>query len=336
MKSNSSTSPALSEGSRVEAASVEAARCLFGKVSRPLGFGTGFLHHAGDRATAVRLVKRAYDEGVRWFDTARLYGEGRCEGIVGEALKSVRSELILVTKVGILPPARDLGTRINAKSAAMLRRFPQLRARVPEPVVQHPVFGVFDAVRMRQSLETSLRQLRTDHVDLLLLHECTPEDLRRDEVRAFLDQTLQQGKVRAWGVAPCAKDMQAIAAQALPLGQAAQFDAGIRPHYPPEMFPSPSIVITHSCLSGRFQRAVRRLAEDPALRQQAEAALGGDWSTGTRLAQLVLAHAVAQNPNGIVLFSTTRQERLKENLAADAMTLSPGQAGVLSGLVGEV
>lgn len=311
---------------------IEAARRLFGKSSGPFGFGTGYLHHAADRATSVRLLKEAYEQGVRWFDTARLYGEGRCEGMIAEALGPVRHEIILVTKVGILPPPRDLATRIRGKAAATLGRLPPLRSLIPPPV-QEPEFGVFDPARMQQSLETSLRELRTDHVDLLLLHECTPDDVRRADVVGFLGQVIAQGKARAWGVAPRAADMLAIAAQNLPYGDAAQFEASLRGDFPPAGTAPPSLVITHSSLGQRFQDTARRLREDPALQARWASALEMDMSDSGAVAQVFLAHAAMQNPGGIVLFSTTRPERLKSNLQAEALLPPPGQEEALSSLI---
>ncbi|KCZ95837.1 aldo/keto reductase family oxidoreductase [Hyphomonas hirschiana VP5] len=306
---------------------------LLSKSSGPLGFGTGLLHSVKDKASAVRVLRQAQDEGVTYFDTARLYGEGRCEGMLGEAFSHMRDEVILATKVGILPSARDLATRVKAKAAATLRRLPMLRPLIPEPPVQYPQFGVFDPARMQESFETSLKQLRTDHVDLLLLHECTLEDVQRTEVLEFLDQMVRQGKARAYGVAPRAEDMLSIAASCAPYGDVAQFDAALRSAFPPAGADTPPLIATHSCLGQRFRDRVVQLKTDDQLRDSWSSALGREAGDPATIAQAFLAHAIQQNPGGIVLFSTTQPDRLRTNLDAQALLNSPETSAALAQLM---
>lgn len=309
-------------------APVGAIERLLSRRSGPLGFGTGLLHQVNDPTSAVRLLRQAHEQGITYFDTARLYGEGRCEGLLGEAFSHMRGEVILATKVGILPPARDLATRLKGKIAATLRRLPVLSGVVPAPAIRWPEFGVFDPVRMQASLDTSLRELRTDHVDLLLLHECALEDVRRPEVQEFAEQTVRQGKARAWGVAPAPDAMLAIAASGAPLGDAAQYDAALQPAF---TLP-PKLTITHSCLGARFQETLARLSQDEPFRDRWSAALSKEATSGV-IAQAFLAHAIRQNPGGLVLFSTTRPERLRSNLDAAALITAPDQAEAIAALI---
>lgn len=309
-------------------APVGAVERLLSRRSGPLGFGTGLLHQINDPASAVRLLRQAHEQGITYFDTARLYGEGRCEGLLGEAFSHIRGEVILATKVGILPPARDLATRLKGKVAATLRRVPPLRGVVPPPAIRWPEFGVFDPARMQASLETSLRELRTDHVDLLLLHECTLEDVRRAEVLEFVEQTVREGKARAWGIAPAPDAMLAIAASGAPYGDVAQYDAALEPAFTL----SPKLTITHSCLGARFQETLSRLSQDGPFRDRWSAALGNEAATAN-VAQAFLAHATRQNPTGLVLFSTTRPERLRPNLDAATLITAPDQAAAIAALI---
>lgn len=306
---------------------------LLSKSSGPLGFGTGLLHSVKDAASAVRVLRQAQEEGITYFDTARLYGEGRCEGFLGEAFSHMREEVILATKVGILPSARDLMTRVRAKTATTLRRLAPLRGLVPEPAIQYPEFGVFDRARMQQSFETSLTQLRTDHVDLLLLHECTLEDVRRPEVMDFLNQMVREGKARAVGIAPRAEDMTAIARSGVPFGDVAQFDASLRSGFPPEGGASPALVVTHSCLGQRFRDTIDQMATNVPLRNSWSDALGKDAGDPATIAQAFLAHAIQQNPRGIVLFSTTKPDRLRSNLDALSLLEAPETSAALAKLM---
>lgn len=107
-----------------------------GKVLSVLGMGGSAMVDKWATAYGVKLapvderaamVRHAYDQGIRYFDTARVYAES--ESIVGKGLKGVRDKVFLATKV-----------------------------------------AVFDPAQVRRSLEESLKQLDTDHVDLAQIH----------------------------------------------------------------------------------------------------------------------------------------------------------------------
>ncbi len=307
---------------------------LFGKRTGPLGFGTGLLHQVGDASTCVRLLREAHEQGVAYFDTARLYAEGESERLLGEAFRGLRSEVILATKVGILPVKRDLATRAKGKAASALRKFAPLKAVVPD-LVQHPEFGVFDRKRMQESLETSLRLLRTDYVDLLLLHECTLDNVRSDDVQTFLSAVVRDGKARMVGVAPTAPEMLSIASSGVAYGDVAQFDSRIRHFFPPSGAAIPALVVTHSCLGEPYKGVVNRLKTDDALRARWSGELGIDARDNSQVAQAFLAQALAQNPEGMVLFSTTRPERLRQNLVAESWLSTPDRCDVAARLIAE-
>lgn len=121
-----------------------------------------------DKAQFDAAVGRALDNGVNCFDTAEAYGMGISEQALGQALGRRRSEVCLVTKVGVgypdAPNRRDSG-----------------RARI------------------MASIEQSLRNLDTDHVDVYLIHW---PDLNTpfEETFSALDDVVRQGKARYVGV----------------------------------------------------------------------------------------------------------------------------------------
>ena len=124
-----------------------------------LGFGGAPLGAVGDRLddeTATAIVARARAGGIRYFDTAPLYGHGLSEKRVGHALADVpRQDFVLSTKIGrlLVPTAEG-------------ERYPGMRDR--EPVaIRYDYSG--DAVR--RSLESSLERLGLDRVDILLCHD---------------------------------------------------------------------------------------------------------------------------------------------------------------------
>lgn len=128
----------------------------------PLGFGTaelGFLDIT--QATCDKLLNGVLDAGIALIDTAECYGAA--EEKIGSAVSSRRDEYILVTKCGH-------------------------KSEDNEPPEWSPE-GI------TASAERSLRRLKTDHVDVLLLHSCSLDDLKRDDlITAFL-------KLKEWGLA---------------------------------------------------------------------------------------------------------------------------------------
>nr|MBA2276974.1 aldo/keto reductase [Chloroflexia bacterium] len=143
-----------------------------------IGFGTwpigGTSVKAGyggvDDREAVAAIRRAVDLGITCFDTAPAYGLGRAEEVLAEALGPRRQDIIIVTKCGIpyLPEEQRFG-----------------RDATYDQIIQ--------------STEESLRRLRTDYLDLLLIHwpdEATPA---AETMRALVELR-DAGKTRFIGV----------------------------------------------------------------------------------------------------------------------------------------
>lgn len=137
--------------------------------------GTAWWGEVSDDA-AARLVRRAFDLGVTFFDTGDTYGEGRSETLLGQALRPVRDEVTIGTKFGY-----------------------DLKAARPEGHSERP--HDFSPEACRRSLEASLSRLRTDSVDLYELHNPRIGDVERDDLLAELETLRSEGKVRAIGAA---------------------------------------------------------------------------------------------------------------------------------------
>lgn len=114
------------------------------------------------------FLSAAADAGLYYFDHADIYGGGECEQAFGEAatrLQLPREKLVLQSKCGIVPG----------------------------------VMFDFSKQHILKAVEGSLRRLRTDYLDILLLHR--PDALAEpEEVAAAFDELEQSGKVRAFGV----------------------------------------------------------------------------------------------------------------------------------------
>ena len=113
-----------------------------------------------------RSLKLAWEKGINHWDTADVYGDGRAEQLMGESWDDVpRDQIFLATKVGW-----DPGSHHH---------------------YYHPE-------QMRRQLEASLRNLRTDHIDLYYLHHCDfgPNGEYLDEAVDLLRSFRDQGKIR--------------------------------------------------------------------------------------------------------------------------------------------
>jgi len=128
-----------------------------------------------DRKRAAQMLNTALELDINFFDTADIYGRGKCETVFGEALKQVpgaRDRLLIQTKCGIRFQDDPPGT---------------------------PQRYDFSYEHIVSSVEGSLRRLQTDHIDVLLLHR--PDALiEPDEVARAFDEVQRSGKVRHFGV----------------------------------------------------------------------------------------------------------------------------------------
>lgn len=156
-------------------------------------FGTGSLHHVGDLKEQAAHLQAAADAGFRHFDTAPLYGFGQAEEAVGLAFdgkSTAENPITLTTKVGLYPPGGEAQSR-----AAMLMRKVIGKAI---PLVSRPQAD-WSVKCARESLDASLRRLRREHVDLLLLHEPDHRLIDTDEWLRWLEQEAAN-RVRHFGV----------------------------------------------------------------------------------------------------------------------------------------
>jgi aryl-alcohol dehydrogenase-like predicted oxidoreductase len=283
-----------------------------------LGFGCSGLMARLDRRQSLRLLETALDAGITHFDVARSYGYGAAESVVGEFIEKRRDQVTVTTKVGILPPDRSFKMRVAMpvarRAVALLPGLRQVLRRGAAGMVQA---GAFDLPTMRASFETSLRELRAQRVDFLLLHDCAIADLARDDILQFLDDARRSGKLGRYGVGTDAATARAAVATASPLADVVQFASSVlRDNVAMVAAPPESLVITHSALASGFAALRAQLARDPALAQAWGTALDIDARDAGQLGRLFVAAALAANPRGVVLFSSTDAARIRLNASA--------------------
>lgn len=131
-----------------------------------------------DEDLRLRLLRRAFDLGITFFDTADVYGDGTGETILAKALGKYRDKLVLATKFGY-----DFYNYPGVQ--------PGQRER---PQDWSPVF-------LRKACEESLKRLKTDRIDLYQLHNPRLNALRADDLWAELENLKAEGKIRMIGAA---------------------------------------------------------------------------------------------------------------------------------------
>ncbi|HVH66285.1 MAG TPA: aldo/keto reductase [Gemmatimonadales bacterium] len=162
------------------------------------GNGVGNSYGPTDDAESRRAVRRAYDLGCNFFDTADVYGHGHSEALLGEALQDVRHDVILATKVGGNFYNRDVDPRMAGRIAEVLGHpLDTMPADAPLPLT-HDVN--FSPSYIRFAAEQSLRRLRTDYIDLLQLHNPSLDQIADPETYRVLDELKGEGKIRFYGV----------------------------------------------------------------------------------------------------------------------------------------
>ncbi len=131
-----------------------------------------------DEAVGLRLLRRAFDRGITFFDTADTYGNGYGEDILRKALGPRRERIQIGTKVGY-----DFYHYAGERKGQ--REIPQDWR--PEYV--------------RFACEESLKRLGTDRIDLYQLHNPRMDAIRRDDTFAVLEELKREGKIRYYGAA---------------------------------------------------------------------------------------------------------------------------------------
>lgn len=121
-----------------------------------------------DDNVSLLALRKAFDVGITFYDTAALYGYGHSEELIGVALKDIRKRVIISSKVGY----------VNFKGEQN-----------------------FSPQHIRNSLESSLRRLKTDYIDIYQLHDPPIELLKQDDsIVTTLGLLQQEGKIRIIGI----------------------------------------------------------------------------------------------------------------------------------------
>ena len=291
-----------------------------GQAVSSIGLGCMGMDHAygkpAPREDMVKLLHYAVDLGYTFFDTAVVYGEAN-EELLGKAFSSLRDQVVLATKFGIVGQHIKDGKPVNLLDSK--------------------------PASIRQQAENSLRRLGTDHIDLYYQHRVDPH-VEPEVVAETMNDLIREGKILGWGLSNAPVEYMKRAHAVCPL-------AAVENQYS-MMWREPEQGLFDLCaamniafvaysplgngfLSGRFTRDTVYGEGDfrgfmgrfrPEVMERNQALLGLIQSVAKSKqatpAQIVLAWELAQRPFIIPIPGTTNPQRLEENLGAALIELS--------------
>ena len=266
-----------------------------------------------DKKEMIALIGKAVERGVTFFDTAELYGPYTNEELLGEALAPFRGQVAIATKFGIkLDPSGQ-----------------QVQDSRPE--------------RIRQSLEGSLKRLKTDVIDLFYQHRVDP-NVPIEDVAGAVKDLIREGKVKHFGLSEAG-------AQTIRRAHAVQPVAAVESEYSlwwrkpeEEVLPTceelgigfvPFSPLGKGFLTGKidenttfdssdFRNIVPRFTPEARKANQALVDLLARIAEEKKAtpAQIALAWLLARKPWIVPIPGTTKLSRLEENIGATAVELT--------------
>lgn len=299
-----------------------------------IGLGCMGMDHAygkpAPRDEMVRLLRHALDLGCNFFDTAVVYGEAN-EELLGKAFFSIRDQVVLATKFGII------GQRIvHGKPVNLLDSKP---------------------ASIRRQVEGSLLRLKTDHIDLFYQHRVDP-DVEPEIVAETMNALIREGKILGWGLSNAPVAYMKRAHAVCPL-------AAVENQYS-MLWREPEKGLFDLCaamniafvaysplgngfLSGRFTRDavygegdfrafMGRFRPEVMEHNQALLHIIRNMAENKQAtpAQIVLAWELAQRPFVIPIPGTTSPQCLEENLGAALIELSPEELAAINDTLAQI
>ncbi len=290
--------------------------------SSVLGFGCAGLFSLPRARDRMAVLETAYDSGFRHFDVAPMYGLGLAEAELGALLRRHPGEITVATKfgIGLTPWGRAAGW-LQAPVRSALRARPGVQRTVRRSG-QGPTSGWvgrllyasvgFSPGAARRSLERSLRALGLASIDVLLLHDPTavPPD-QADALLEFLTRQRDRGTIRTWGATGPGRGLPGVPRRLAEAAPVIQFrDDPLGPESPAPAGGRPA-TITFGALGGSLPILKSVIERDPERVARLSARLGADLRRSGTLADLLLRCAMARNSGGVVLFSSSRPERVR-------------------------
>ncbi|MEM8985917.1 MAG: aldo/keto reductase [Pseudomonadota bacterium] len=287
--------------------------------------GATSFYGSSDETSAIATIRRAFDLGVTFFDTAEMYGWGENEKLLGRALDGRRDQVVIATKFGFAPdPDGGLSIGLNSR---------------PDNI--------------RRVAENSLRYLGTDYIDLFYQHRPDPETPAEDVAGAVGD-LIREGKVLHFGMSEVGEDTLRRAHAVQPIA-ALQTEYSVFERDVEVLFPVlrelgvgfvPYSPLGRGFLTGQARPAsdyeetdFRRM--DPRWQpgnfeknvEAVEKLAALAAAKGGTVAQLALSWLLAQGDDIVPIPGTRNQDRLAENVAAAEFELSRDDLAAIAGIL---
>lgn len=278
---------------------------------------------APDKQEMIGLIRAAFERGVRFFDTAEVYGPYANEELLGEALAPIRDKVVIATKFGWQEGPNT--TRLADGSV----RWGDLNSR-PEHI--------------RKVVEASLQRLRVETIDLYYQHRVDPQ-VPIEDVAGTVKELVQAGKVKFFGLSEAGPESIRRAHSVLPVA-ALQSEYSLWWRTPEQdVLPVleelgigfvPFSPLGRGFLTGKidentsfdisdFRSTLPRFTSEARRANQALVDLLQTMAHKKRAtpAQIALAWLSAQKPWIVPIPGTTKLTRLDENLASLQVELTP-------------
>ena len=273
-----------------------------------LGFGCMGLSHAYgaplDEREAVKLIRRAFDCGYTFFDTAEVYGTEddphANERLVGEALAPVRGEAVIATKFGLA--------------------FDKESGKVPYPLIPDS-----RPETIRRTVEGSLARLRTDHIDLYYQHRPDPK-VEPEVVAEVMAELIREGKITHWGISEASAEYLRRAHAVCPV-TAVQNRYSMMARWHEALFPAlEELGVGFVAFSpmANDRAAMPQFADEAAEKNAALLSLLRRYAEekSATPAQISLAWMLRKKPWIVPIPGTRSETRMEENAGAAAVALT--------------
>jgi D-threo-aldose 1-dehydrogenase len=243
-----------------------------------------------------------------------MYGFGRSEKLLSEALGGRLQDVTVTTKYGMSPPRRSGWIApVHRLARSALASFPALRQRLREAAV--PVaeqLPMLTGAELAKSLEASLRGLGVGTIDLLLLHEAYPERIAKDDLLTALVRSREAGKIRSFGVGSRSERVAACVRETPEFCDVVQFEWSVFANPAAELERRDRIL--HGSLGSPRAGFVEWLARDAGRLDRWSCETGADLREPGMLNRLLLKASLVHNQGHIVLFSTRTASNIRENV----------------------
>jgi aryl-alcohol dehydrogenase-like predicted oxidoreductase len=180
----------------------------------PLGMGCarlGSIWQGRSDAESRGAVAAALDLGISFFDTADSYARGRSERILGDTVHRRRADVVIATKCGLLKTPNSFVQALVALRSHSKSGSGNIAAAKPSIWKAFKTRRLYAAEYIRSAAQQSCRRLRSDYVDVLLLHSPPGDVLLQDSLMEALHDLRRQGTIRYWGVSARSEEDAEIA-----------------------------------------------------------------------------------------------------------------------------